>query len=635
MALTGAALVSATRLWLEPNSLKAFVVTNDLSMESRVAVLVAGALGFAAGALVGTALLLWASWRGGSAREVEKLAWFLSPLILLTLFPVLLEHEAWKQRYEALLPGMIVVVLAAEVLAFQAFRSIPEAVGNSLVALRQGIPAVWRRHGPLIVVVAASLGYAAFMGYFTVDWHHRLKTHNFDLSINNNLSFTALHGEFMKSRVAMPNDPDQYMAAHVKLGTYVFLPIYALFPRAETLLLTQSFLLGLAGIPLFLFARRHVSPWSAAVVTLAYLAYYPMHGANFTEVQYVPNATFFIFAMAWAAEARRWIWLGLSFVAALLMREDVAVGVAVLGAFWLLSGHRPKAGTAVAVIATGWFAFLRFYVMDRTGSWWFPSMYKGLFATGETGFGSVIKTLVSNPLYTLAQVITQKKAFYLLHILLPIAFLPARRWYLWMGFISGGILTLLVTNYDPPITFSFQYVMFWTPYVFLATPVALAAITRMPDHGKARARAALAAMALASLVLSYNWGAFARHPGALKGGFYTIDFGASDEDRARYRAMLELVAKIPPDASVAATENLGPHVSSRKFIYTMRGGPYGARYILASSRELGLGQTKGEVAKVLKSKKYGVVARRLDMALLELGHDPSKNEQLIADWKLK
>lgn len=634
-SLLGAALVGTVALLVRTKSLRAFVTTNDLAVDQRAAVLHAVTAGLGAGALVGLIAVATSRRRGWTLGMVERALWFLSPALLLPLLPMLLDWEAWIQRYDTLLPPMVMVVLAAEVLAFRSFRAVPDTVRDSWIALRRALPGIWLRHGPLIVVVAASVGYALFMGYYTVDWHHRLRTHNFDLSINNNLSYTALHGEFMKSRVAMPDDPDQYMAAHVKLGTYVFLPIYALFPRAETLLVIQSALLGLAGIPLFSFGRRHVSPWSAALVSLAYLGYYPMHGANFTEVQYVPHATFFIFVMTWAADVRRWIVCGLAFVAALLMREDVAVGVAVLGTFWLLSGHRPRAGILIAAISTAWFAFLRFYVMDKAGSWWFPTMYKGLFASGETGFGSVIKTLISNPLFTLAQVLTQKKALYLLHVLIPLAFLPARRWYLWAAFVSGGILTLLVTNYDPPITFSFQYIMFWTPYVFLAAPIALAAITRMRDHGKARARAALFAMAFSSTVLSYDWGAFARHPNALKGGFYTIDFGSTDDDRQRYRALRELVALIPKNASVAATENIGPHVSSRKYIYTMRGGPYGARFILASSRELNLGRTRVELIKAVKSKQYGVVARRLDFALFELGHDPSGNDRLMADWNLR
>ena len=67
----------------------------------------------------------------------------------------------------------------------------------------------------------------------------------------------------------------------------------------------------------------------------------------------------------------------------------------------------------------------------------------------------------------------------------------------------------------------------------------------------------------------------------------------------------------------------------------MRAGPYGAEYILASSREIRLARTKPEITKALKSKKYGVVARRKDIALLKRAHDPSGNDALLADWKLK
>jgi uncharacterized membrane protein len=286
----------------------------------------------------------------------------------------------------------------------------------------------------------------------------------------------------------------------------------------------------------------------------------------------------------------------------------------------------------MALVATLYFVYLRFHVMEKAGEWWFPNMYKDLWAPGEKGFKSVLKTLLTNPLFAFQKIVQKEKVVYLLHLFVPLALIPARRPLLWAGFVSGTILTLLTTNYKPTIGFSFQYVMHWAQYLFLAVPLALAWIGSKPD-GAIRMRAALAAMVASSVVLTYNYGAFPRRS-TFKGGFAHIDFEVTEAEKTRYRDLMEIIKIIPPDDTVSTTENVGPHVSSRITIYSMRDGARDAEWILASSKELGLSKTRPRLKKVVEDGSYGVYARRADFAVLKKGHDASGNAQLLADWKI-
>jgi hypothetical protein len=150
----------------------------------------------------------------------------------------------------------------------------------------------------------------------------------------------------------------------------------------------------------------------------------------------------------------------------------------------------------------------------------------------------------------------------------------------------------------------------------------------------AKARAAAATMALSSIVLSYNYGAFARREGSFKAGFNRIEFTFSDAERKRYGELMEIIKDIPPDAPIAATEKVGPHVSSRLLIFTMRNGPQTGDYILASSRELKLSKTRPTLKEALETGRYGVLRRVGDFALMKKGHSTEGNAQLIADWEL-
>jgi uncharacterized membrane protein len=261
-------------------------------------------------------------------------------------------------------------------------------------------------------------------------------------------------------------------------------------------------------------------------------------------------------------------------------------------------------------------------------------MYKQLWADGEKGYKSVIKTLITNPLFVVSKLIVEKKLIYLLHLLVPVVFLPARRWYLWAAFIPGIFLTLLVTDYDPPTLFSFHYVMHWAPFLFLAVPLALESMGKSLDLGVVRMRAAATTMVCASLVLTYNYGAFGARANSLKGGYNFIDFSWTPAEADRYARLQSLVELIPSEASVAATETVGPHVSSRVKMFTMRHGPQDANFVLASNKELKLSHTRSTLKAAIESGQYGVVQRSGEFVLLRRGADTSQNQQLLSDWQL-
>jgi uncharacterized membrane protein len=633
-SLLGGAIAFWTQLAFRSPWLDAFLLDNELEPGKRASLLLVLVSGILIGGLVALGgIELWRR-RARPIVELEQWAWFLSPLLMLPLGPVLFRPKVWMGRHDVLLPSLVLILLVFEQLAFRCLTNVPPAAQAWWLEAVEQVPARVRKQGSLVVVIAAAAVFSAFFIFYTLRWHYKLRTGNYDLSINNNLMYGGLHGEFLHSPLVFPKEPAKYLANHVKLGAYLFLPIYAIFPRPETLFVIQSTFIGFGAVPLYLFARRHVSEWTAAIVALAYLSYYPLHGASFSEFQAVPVAALFIFVIIWAADTERYKVLAFALVCALLMREDVSVGLAVLGAFYLLTGYRPLPGLVIALISTVYFLLLRFYVMDAAGSWWFPNMYKELWADGEKGFRSVIKTMLTNPMFTLSKIIVEKKLIYLLHLLTPIVFLPARRWYLWAAFLPGAFLTLLVTNYDPPITYSFHYVMHWAPYLFAASVVALAAIRKAPDFGLERYRAAIAALVASTIVLSYNYGAFPRREGSFKAGFSKIEFSFSEDEWNRYQELLEITSIIPKDASVAATEKCGPHLSSRLNMFTMRQGPQTAEWIVASARELKLSKTRPTLKEALESGKYGVVKRLDDFAVMKLGAPTDENQALLDDWEL-
>ncbi len=632
--LLGMALVVWGKCVLSSDMIAGFLQKNALDMPDRMRFLRNMLIGGAVSAIaVGGAVYHLHSTKR-DPRVVERFMWFLSPLMLLPAGPTLFRYQAWKERHEELLPIVLFGGLIFEMLCFQALRRIPKVVESAFDEVFEKLPAFVRKHWALIAVLTACTVYSVFMSFYTIRWHHKLGTAIFDLGITNNLIYGGLEGVFNHSPIIFPEDPGKYVANHVQTGLYAFLPIYFFHPTCETLQVIQSTSLGFGALPLFLFARKRIPEWAALVIAVCYLSYYPLHGANFYEVKTVPIAAAFLLTTIWAVDSQRWVAAWLAFFLTLLLREDMPVGLAVVGGFFLLSGHRPKTGLVMAAIASAWFVFIRFYIMDKAGQWWFPRMYEDLWAPGEQGFKSVIKTLLSNPIFTLKHVIVEKKVFYLLHLLVPLLFLPARRWYLWAAFVPGAIMTLLVTDYAPPTMYSFQYVMHWAPYVFVAAVLCVASLMKSADFGRARAQAAVLGVAFASAALSYNYGAFSARDRALMSGYGKITFSFSQKDRDRYAQLQEIIQDIPPKATVAATEHVGPHVSSRVGFYSLRRGTHGVEYLLARQSELGLDRTKQSIHDALSKNEYGVLKRIGEFALMKKGHDTAQNQKLIDDWAL-
>jgi hypothetical protein len=170
--------------------------------------------------------------------------------------------------------------------------------------------------------------------------------------------------------------------------------------------------------------------------------------------------------------------------------------------------------------------------------------------------------------------------------------------------------------------------------MFLAIPLALVAYQKQGPNGHLRARAAVASMSFCIAVLCYNYGAFSMRDGALKSGYHKITFSVTDEDQARYAALLDIISSIPKEASVATTEKIGPHLSSRQHFFSLRRGSYHVDFIVVRKKGLRLDRTKQSVTDALVSGEYGVFRRVDEFVLLKKNHDTSKNASLMDEWRL-
>lgn len=598
-----------------------FVARNEASNATRNTLL-AGAV---FGAICGTVLFVMALRRRPDERVGERLAslratgWGFSFMLLLWPLPHLLSWRAWTGRDLELLVASALLIAAARCIVPRSatwlarFRAASSR-GNRLERL------TWL---PRLVVGLFVAAYVVYMSHVSLLQHYARQTTGFDLGGYANLFWNTLHGDAFYAPIFHPRNT-LYLMIHAEPIVYLFLPFYAVHQHPTTLLVLQSAVLGLAAIPLYLFARRSLkSAWSAVVVSVAYLAYPPLQLANLYDFHFLPLSPFFVFwAAYWLIQERRFLfWMAA--ILALACREDVAIGGTIAGLMLAVFG-RPRIGAPLALLSAAWFVLAKFVLMRQYGETSFVHHYAALVAPGGTGFVGMLTTLVTNPLFSLSTVATQDKLRYLLQIVVPAGVIPLGRWRWALMLLPGAAVALLSTGVPAIVDIRYQYSSHLVPYLFLTTTVALARVEkRWREH-----LASVICIGLGTLITSNQYGVLNR--ASVRNGHGKVIFALSKEHRTALRHLEEAARTLPDSASVAATERDTPHLTRRKHLFTLKYADQAdAEYFLYAYDDLDYGDARRSVAAVLSSGSHGLHAEVPGYVVLRRGADTANNARLL------
>jgi len=598
--------------------LEAFLRANALADDQRLLVFVAVAAGAFLGIALGGVYLLSTGGKGAARVDalegLERLAITLRPLIPLGIVPTLLAYTFASQQTLVYLCLLAVFGLTVE----WSLRGCLSGLAWPWRLHRLAWPGRLRRQLPLLAVIAGAIFYAVYFSKYTLLHHRRFGTSGFDLGIHVNWAFNALHGQPWRCPVFFGVDGGHFIGNHAIFAMFfAWLPLFALKPGPEILLVYQAVIVGAAAIPMYLFGRTQIPRWAAATFALLYLLYAPVHGPNFYDFHELMPLPFWCFCLFWAIATRRNGWVAVFVFVLYAHREDVAVGIAVLGLFLIVTGARPRLGTVLAVVSIVWFIIIKFIIMPLLFKGWFQEIYKELQAPGHPGYGSVVQTVLINPSFFLKTLLTEVKANYFLHIMVPLVFLPLRRPALALLGIPGFFFTLLTTGYPPTVSIAFHYTLHGAPYLLGGAILMLRVLSQAPRDGAIRRNAALGAMAATMFFHSYAFGAIFQH-NTFVGGFGKVEFTMTPDEEKRYAALQKIVAMIPKDASVAASESEMPHVAARVNAYDLRFAHGDADFLLVRAGAL---YTPGTLKSALDRHRYGLVASEMGIYLFRRDAD--------------
>ncbi|MCU0566398.1 MAG: DUF2079 domain-containing protein [Oculatellaceae cyanobacterium Prado106] len=399
----------------------------------------------------------------------------------------------------------------------------------------------------------------------------------FDQGIFNQVFWNNLHGRWFEGSLSstesvavmqgnLPEVDYHRLGQHFTPALSLWTLWYAVFPSAAGLSVLQVTLITAAGLVLYALARHYHPPKLAAMITASYygaIALISPTLANFHDICQIP---LFAFGLFWALEKRRWWLVGLLSVLILMVREDSGVVLFGIGFYCVASRRFPRIGVALSVLSLVYMLALTNLIMplfsndlsDR-----FMIEQFGQFTDGQSASTlDVIWGILSNPLRLIQQLLTppEPTVRYLLGQWLPLAFVPIISMDAWM--LAGfPILKTLIQNDPSALSLHLRYAQTWVPGLFYGM---ILWWSRHPQLFKPRFRQIWIGCICLSLIFTITANPNRALSWLIPDSIQPWVYVSPARQWQHAQAVRSLLAQIPPDASVTATDHIVAHVSGRR-----------------------------------------------------------------------
>jgi len=393
--------------------------------------------------------------------------------------------------------------------------------------------------------------YAAYFSYYTILNHHTFHTFAYDLGYFMQSLWTTLHGQGIL--YVAPLD-SSCLACHFQPILFLILPLYGLFPRAETLLVLQSVVLALGALPVYWLARDELGARVGVAFAGLYVLYPALHGVNSFDFHPVALAVPMLLFCFYAFTRKRYSWGMVLAVLAMMCKENVPLVVMFMGFYWYWQGRKGDVGglqwkgfprereviypLCLAVFALIWLLVAVFVLIPHFnphGDFMYFGRYQMLFH-------SIIFD-------------TGGKALYLFYLLAPLAFTSLLHPSMLIG------LPILAQNLLPIYNYMYaigkQYPSLLIPWIFIASVYGVRWLSMVGGKSVQTVRAKIVYVLAASAVIA-AW-AISPSPVALDRHMPRL---------TQHHAVLEqAISLIPEDASVFTQNDIFPHLCHREHAY--------------------------------------------------------------------
>ncbi len=340
----------------------------------------------------------------------------------------------------------------------------------------------WKKDESLRVVVKVAIAFFVLCLLLTLHRYYSFYA-TYDQGIFNQVFWNGTRGHFFESSLSsalstnvvhqnqIPDVSYHRLGQHFTPSLMLWLPIYSLFPSPVTLTVLQVTLITAAGLVLYALARHYLEPRLSATIVVSYYAANAVIGPTLGNFHDSCQTPLYVFSLLLAMEKRWWPLFGILATLMLAVREDGGVVLFGVGVYLILSRRYPLTGLAVCILSFGYMILLTNLIMPLFSadiSQRFMMERFGQYADGdEASTLQIIWGMASNPGRLIEQLFTPffGKIKYLLGQWLPLALVPAVAPASWT--IAGfPLLKLFLAKGESVLAINIRYAMTVVPGLF-------------------------------------------------------------------------------------------------------------------------------------------------------------------------
>ncbi|MEE0859322.1 MAG: DUF2079 domain-containing protein [Acutalibacteraceae bacterium] len=279
------------------------------------------------------------------------------------------------------------------------------------------------KHTEWIVAGALLLLFTIIVSVASIARYNAYIAHNFDFGIFTQM-FENMRTTGLPNTTVERNTLMSHFGVHFSPFYYVLLPFYAICPRPETLLVIQAVFVAAGVIPVVLLCKKLEFSQSVTIICSIMYIFFPTlsNGClyDFHENKFL---TFLIMWAMYFIVSNNKIGILIFCALTLTVKEDAAIYVMAIALYIILTRKQYFLGGGILVGSLIYF-YIATNVVAALGDGVMTDRLANYMSEGESGFGAVIKTCVSNFGYFISQVFTSEKIMFMVWMLLPVAFAP-------------------------------------------------------------------------------------------------------------------------------------------------------------------------------------------------------------------
>lgn len=402
--------------------------------------------------------------------------------------------------------------------------------------------------------------YIILFSYLSLLRHRGLKTQMNDLGNMEQPIYNTLEGNFMQftNHVSGELGSNNRFGVHANFILLLFVPVYFIFQSPETLLIIQTVSVGLGALPLYWLGKKVLKNENLALLVPGLYLMNPMvHDVNLYDFHPLALAMpIIIFAFFFMHQKRYKLFL-LSCFLLIITKEEMSLIVLMFGFYLFFRQKERLLGIILSIFSIIYFFTIVEIVMPYFNAGSQPVLISSRYSYLGDGLVGIAKNTIANPIIFVRQIFNKTSFIYLLLLVSPLAALPLLKPDIFLMSLPTVVINLLSKNRMMQYPFQFYHFAPILSFIFLSSIMALAKIK--PEKGVINFEILVKATLYSSLVFSLLFSP-APYSAYAKLNDFTVSKHAQKID--------DIVNLVPKEAPLSVQNNLGPHFSQRKYIYT-------------------------------------------------------------------